>query len=115
MLKNHCDEKARWELHKNTVRCLEQILEVALHETTAVRPPTSHLTNHINKTNKRCGVLLDKERRTYERRFFLHMDMLMLVHQQKLTYISSVQTRDLPGVMHDRDRWQERIRELSVT
>ena len=36
-------EKSRWELHKNATSYIEQILEAALHETTAVRPLTSHL------------------------------------------------------------------------
>ena len=36
-------EKARWELHKNAMSYIEQILEATLHETAAVRPLTSHL------------------------------------------------------------------------
>ena len=53
-------EKTRRELHKNAMSYAEQILEVASHKTTAVRPPTSHLKNHPNKTNKTCGTLLEK-------------------------------------------------------
>ena len=36
-------EKAWWELHKNVTSFIEQILEATSHETTAVRPLTSHL------------------------------------------------------------------------
>ena len=36
-------EKARRELHKNATSYIEQILEAAPHETTTVRPLTSHL------------------------------------------------------------------------
>ena len=36
-------EKARWELHKNALSYLEQIQEATSHETSAVRPLTSHL------------------------------------------------------------------------
>ena len=54
-------EKARWELHKNAVSYLEQILEATPHETTAVLPLTSHLKNYSNKTNKTCGILLEKQ------------------------------------------------------
>ena len=36
-------EKARWDLHKNATSYREQILEAAPHETTAIRPLTSHL------------------------------------------------------------------------
>ena len=35
-------EKARWELHKNAMCYIEQILEATSHKTAAVRPPTSH-------------------------------------------------------------------------
>ena len=36
------EEKARQELHKNPTSCIEQILEVTLHKTAAMRQPTSH-------------------------------------------------------------------------
>ena len=45
-------EKARWELHKNIVCCLEQILEVIFHKSAAVWVTASHLKNHPSKTNK---------------------------------------------------------------
>ena len=41
---NH-GEKARWELHKNTMNCFEQInYPTTLHETATVRPLATHLT-----------------------------------------------------------------------
>ena len=81
-------EKATWELHKNDACHLEQILEVKPHKTAAVSPLTSHLTNHRNKTNKTCRILLEKQEQTHKQ---LHH---MLADQQGLTYISSVQTYD---------------------
>ena len=45
---------------KNATSYIEQILEVTSHKTAAVRPPTSHLSNHQNKTNKIWGALLEK-------------------------------------------------------
>ena len=36
-------EKARWELHKNTMSYPEQILEATPNKTTAVWPLISHL------------------------------------------------------------------------
>ena len=36
-------EKAEWELHKNAMSYIEQILEATPHETTVVRPFTSYL------------------------------------------------------------------------
>ena len=39
-------EKARWEVHKNTSWCLEQILESTPYKTAAAWPPPTHLTIH---------------------------------------------------------------------
>ena len=36
-------EKARWELHKNATKYIEQVLEAISHKIGAVQPPTSHL------------------------------------------------------------------------
>ena len=36
-------EKSIQELHKNVTNYIEQILEKTSHETTVLRPPTSHL------------------------------------------------------------------------
>ena len=46
--------------------CPEHILEATPHKTVVVRPPTSHLENHPNKTNKICGALLKKQGRTHK-------------------------------------------------
>ena len=59
-------EKATWELHKNATSYLEQFLKATHHETTAVRPHTSHLKNHPNTTNKTCRTLLEKQGRTHK-------------------------------------------------
>ena len=40
------EEKARWELHKNSTYRLQQILEAAHYRTATVQLLTSHLTNH---------------------------------------------------------------------
>ena len=53
-------DKARWVLPKNAISYFEQILEAKPIRTTVVWPLTSHLTNHPNKTNKTCKVLLEK-------------------------------------------------------
>ena len=45
-------EKDRQQLHKNAMSYIEQILEATFHKTAALWPPTSHLKNHPNKTNK---------------------------------------------------------------
>ena len=60
-------EKARLELHKTAVCCLEQILGVVAYKTAAVRPLTSHPTNHPNKTSKTYWALLLRRGRTHKR------------------------------------------------
>ena len=39
-------EKAWWQLYKNAASNIEQILEVTLHKTAAIRPPTTHHENY---------------------------------------------------------------------
>ena len=39
-------EKAWRQLHKNATSNIEQVLEAALHEAAAVRPPTTHQDNY---------------------------------------------------------------------
>ena len=41
-------EKAWWQLHKNAVSNIEQVLEAAPHKAAAVRPPTTHHENFQN-------------------------------------------------------------------
>ena len=53
-------EKAGQELHKNTTSQIEQILDATSYKTAAVRPPTSHLESHSNKTDKICWTLQEK-------------------------------------------------------
>ena len=59
-------EKARWKLHKNATNYIEQILEAIIHETTAVRPLTSYLKNHLSMISKTCGTLLQKQGQTHK-------------------------------------------------
>ena len=44
--------KARKKLLKNTKRGFKQIKDAAPHKTAAIRPLTSHLTNHLCKMKK---------------------------------------------------------------
>ena len=41
-------EKAWWQLHKNAVSDIEQVLETAPHKAAAERPPTTHHENYQN-------------------------------------------------------------------
>ena len=104
-------EKDRWELQKNAACCFEQVLEAIA----AVRPPTSHLTYHPNKTNKTYGAQVEK----------LLSDVLLLtptsrrasVSQLSRTYshqlgvVTGCSLEDLPEEMEDKERFRKRERE----
>ena len=44
-----------------------------------------------------------------------HTDKQVLDNQQKLIYICSVWTQEVPNVMDDRDNWQESVREICAS
>ena len=54
------EKKDRWEQHKDTTCCFEQILEAASNKMTAIWPLTSYFTNHSSKMNKTYWVQLEK-------------------------------------------------------
>ena len=58
---NKTSTKARWELSKNAMTYLEQILEATPDETTTIRPLRK---NYPSKTNQTCGPLLEKQGRS---------------------------------------------------
>ena len=94
---------------KNVAHCLEHILEVTLDKTVAVRPHTSHLTNHSSKTNKICGRSNDgliNDVLTGP----LHMDVPVFVDQFRVDTRCSLE--DLSGEMGNVSGWQERARKI---
>ena len=60
------EKKARWKLHKDTMRCFKQILEAVPNKTTSVWPLTSDRINYPCKMKKTWEVLLEKQGRTYK-------------------------------------------------
>ena len=48
--------------------CFEQILKAAPNKIAAVRPLSSHLTNHLSTMRKTCQLLLKKQERIHKRR-----------------------------------------------
>ena len=42
-----------------------EMLRALLNKSTALRPLTSHLTNHPRKTNKTCGTLMEEQGRRH--------------------------------------------------
>ena len=75
MLTKRLEKNPRWELHKNSVRYLEQFLETKSLKRAAMRPLTSHLKNHPTKTKKTYEALLENQGPTHNH--LLHMDVPM--------------------------------------
>ena len=112
------EKVARQELHKNAACCLEQILEATPHKTAAIRPSTSHLTNHPSKTNKTWRALLEKWRQLLSNVLLwapTHGHTNIVRPTRIYIHHFCVGTRcsweDLPGLMGD---WMDnkRVREL---
>ena len=53
-------EKAWWQLHKNVVSNIDQVLEAAPHKAAAVKPLTTHHENYPSQMSQICGTLLEK-------------------------------------------------------
>ena len=90
------------KLGGNCTRMLRAILNKSWKQPPTKQQMYHHLLpiskNHPSKTNKICGILLEKQGRTYKWRSSLdplHMDVQVLVYQPKLIYISSVQTQNV--------------------
>ena len=67
----------------------EQIMGAACHKIYFVWPPTSHLTDHPNKTNTMWWALLKNQEKTHVTFYhrFLRMDTSVLTDQQRLLFI----------------------------
>ena len=90
------------------MRCFEQILEATFHKTAAIRPFTSHITNHLRKTNKTLGSMLKKQGRTHKRRYSMEpYTGLISVGRPARTYISYMRTMDIVW-RTCQDRWKIR-------
>ena len=79
-------EKAWWELHKNATCCFEKFLEAAPHKSAAVQSPL--ISQNIQVWTRYTGNYWRSQNE------LLHMDTPVVVDQQRLTHISSVQSQD---------------------
>ena len=68
-------EKGKWEQYKQIMWGFEQIKEVSLQETIAVRQPTSHPPNQPSKTKENAGHMWRSKDD------FFQMDSLSWMHQ----------------------------------
>ena len=59
--KEMLEEKAWWELHKDSTCCFEQIQKAAPNKTAIVWPLISHLTNKPSEMSETYWALLEKK------------------------------------------------------
>ena len=84
--KKMLEEKARWELHKTSTCCLEQIQEVTPYKIAAVRPLISHLTNYSRETNKTFATACKERTNSWVKLSYglSYMDTPMVIDPQEL-------------------------------
>ena len=112
-------EKARSGLDENAMSYFEQFLEATPNKTTAVWLLTSHIKKHPIKMNKIRETLLEKQgwiesdvllwTPTHSR---ANVDWLAKPYLHKCCMDTGYSLEDLPGMIDDRDRWRERVREI---
>ena len=94
-------EKARWELHKNTMCYFEQIQEIRPNKTAAVQPLTSHYTNHPIKMNKTVGEIKTNILLIYTYIVFLPLHISFIT--KRFMYLQKIQSLDETS----KQNWQE--------
>ena len=116
-------EEARRQLHKNAASNLEQVLAATPHKTPTVRPPASYHENYSSKRRTRHAGHWWKSRNE------LISDVLLWTPtygrakagRPARTYIQQLcedrgcSPEDLPEAMNDREKWQERVRDICAT
>ena len=102
-------EKATWELHKNSMSLLEQILEATHHKITVVWPLTSHLKSHPSKTKRTCRT--SKEELISDVLLWTSTRGHISVGRPGRTYLHQLcadtgcSLEDRPGAIDDREGW----------
>ena len=107
-------KKTRWESTQRAI--LNKSWKQHPLKTAAVRPLTSNLINHPNKMIKICREPLEKQGQTHKRRSISYTSTcqcwLTSKDLNQLCVNTGCTLENLPGVMDDREGWQERIGEL---
>ena len=111
--------KIRRQLHKTATNNTEKILEAISQKTTAVRPPTSHLSNNQITTDKICVTLLrDKNELIIDILPWTPSHRRANVGRSTRTYLQQLCTHTgcsleyVLEAMEDRDDLQERVWEI---
>ena len=115
-------QEARRQLHKNVSSNIEQVLEATPHKTPTIRPPASHHENCPIRRTRHAGhywrcrdepisdVLLWTP--TYGR---AKSGWPARTYIQQLCEDTRCSLKDLPEAMNDREKWQEKVRDIRAT
>ena len=101
--------EAGWQLDKNFVSNIEQVLAATPHKAPTIRPHASHHENQVRWT-RHAG-------HSWRSRDELISDVLLWTP----TYAEQKQedplkhTEDLPKAMNDREKWRERVRDIRAS
>ena len=113
------EEKAWWQLHKNAVSNIEQVLEAASHKAAAILAPTTITKTIKIRQTRHAG-------HCWRSRDELISDVLLWTPSHgwaktgwsARTYIQQLcadmrySPEDLPEAMDDREGWRERVRDI---
>ena len=111
----------RRQLQKNAESNIEQVLATTPHKAPTIRPPASHHENYPRLTNQTCRTLLEKQGRAHK--WCTPMDPRIWPSKSRTTS-SNLHTacedwecspEDLPEAMNDREKWQERVRDIHAS
>ena len=111
-------EKAWRQLHKNAVSCIELVLEAASHKAAAVWTSTTHLENyprHARHCWRSKDGFISNLLQWSPSHGWAKVRRPARTYLQQLCTDTGCRMEDLPRVMDDRDKWQERIREIHAS
>ena len=112
-------EEARWQIHKNAACNPEQVLAATPRKVPTIRSPASHHENYPSQTNQTCRTLLEKQGRTHKWCTLMtptygraKAGRPARTYIQQLCEDTGCRPEDLLEAMNDREKWQERVRDI---
>ena len=111
--------EARRQLHKNAASNIEQVLAATPHKAPTIRPPACHHENYPSSMNQTRRTELEKQGCAHK--WCTPMDPTYgraKAGRPARTYIQQLcedmgcSPEDQPDAMNDRDKWQERVRDI---
>ena len=95
-------KKARWELHKNSASCFEQVLRAAVYKRVVVQPLTFHLPNHPRHTGFGWG---STDKLTSDIFLWIYQYWAISTYTRQLGSNNRCRLEDMPWAMTDSNGW----------